>query len=376
MKRMSGMEKLFRSDRMSKRERVMATLNHEPVDRAPLLDQLSYNPGVIADWTGKKIDGFNYAIDDICAVARLTMDIVMPPVAPCGTERVTTPDGWVFQRDNWTTWMVERPFKDEEGAKAHMLRQILDLRNAQWDAEEERRKFHDYIADLQQRLGETQILAFPTGTGLCGAYGDQGMGLELFAYFFSSYPDIFREYMDLSMAAGIRKTEIIADEYRKFSPVVLIAEDFSTKQGPIFPPEFLNEFHYPNIKRLTEIWHEHGIKALYHSDGNYRKVIPDLMACGVDGFYCLEPNCGMDVVEFKKTWPEMVWAGGVDGVDLLERGTSAQVRDEVRRHILETNVLQTGGMFVASSSEINPPIPPQNFRAMVEAVGEIYNPDF
>jgi uroporphyrinogen-III decarboxylase len=27
-------------------------------------------------------------------------------------------------------------------------------------------------------------------------------------------------------------------------------------------------------------------------------------------------------------------------------------------------------MFVASSSEINPPIPPENFRAMVEAVGE------
>jgi hypothetical protein len=27
-------------------------------------------------------------------------------------------------------------------------------------------------------------------------------------------------------------------------------------------------------------------------------------------------------------------------------------------------------MFVASSSEINPPIPPENFRAMVETVWE------
>jgi hypothetical protein len=27
-------------------------------------------------------------------------------------------------------------------------------------------------------------------------------------------------------------------------------------------------------------------------------------------------------------------------------------------------------MFVASSSEINPPIPPENFRAMVEVVKE------
>lgn len=42
---------------MSKREQVEATLNHEPLDRVALFEQLSYNPGVIADWTGKKING-------------------------------------------------------------------------------------------------------------------------------------------------------------------------------------------------------------------------------------------------------------------------------------------------------------------------------
>lgn len=158
--------------------------------------------------------------------------------------------------------------------------------------------------------------------------------------------------------------------------MALIAVDFATKQGPIFPPPFLSEFHYPNIKRLAEAWHEHGVKALYHSAGNWKKVIPELIACGVDGFYCLEPNCGMDIVEFKNTWPEMVWAGGMDGVDLMERGAPEQVKAEVHRHIRETNALATGGMFVASSSEINPPIPPENFRAMLEAVGEMRNADF
>jgi len=365
------MGKLFKHDVMSKMGRVKATLNHKEVDRAALLEQLSYNPRVIADWTGKNIQGFDYTHDDICQVCRLTMDIVMPPGAPCGTARVTSPDGWVCQHDNWTTWIVARPFKDEEGAKEWLLKRMKSMREERWDAEEERRRFHDYMAALQQRLGETVILAYPTNTGLCSMYGDGGMGLEIFTYFFDAYPDVFREYMKFAMEHSVWRTRLIADEYRKFSPVVLIAEDFSTKQGPIFPPEFLNEFHYPNIKRLAEIWHEHDVKALYHSDGNYRKAIPDLIACGVDGFYCLEPNCGMDVVEFKNTWPEMVWAGGVDGVDLLEWGKPAQVKAEVRRHIRETKVLTTGGMFVASSSEINPPIPPENFRAMVEAVGEM-----
>jgi len=55
----------------------------------------------------------------------------------------------------------------------------------------------------------------------------------------------------------------------------------------------------------------------------------------------------------------------------LERGTSEQVRAEVRRQILETNALETGGMFVGSSSETNPPIKSENFAAMIEAVGEL-----
>ena len=60
----------------------------------------------------------------------------------------------------------------------------------------------------------------------------------------------------------------------------------------------------------------------------------------------------------------------------MERGTPEEVRREVRRHIAETGALHSGGMFVASSSEINPPIPPENFRAMIEAVDEARNPSY
>jgi uroporphyrinogen decarboxylase len=83
----------------------------------------------------------------------------------------------------------------------------------------------------------------------------------------------------------------------------------------------------------------------------------------------------MDIVELKQQWLGIVWFGGVDGVELLEHGTPEEVKREVVRHIIETSALTDGGMLVASSSEINPPIPPENFRAMVEAVGETTNSD-
>jgi len=350
---------------MTRFERVLATLNHQSVDRCAVLEQLSYNPRVIADWTGKAISGFSYTVDDICAVIRQTCDLVMPPVAPRGTERVTTPDGFVIQNDNWTGWHVSRPFSDAEGARDWLIARTRAIREAPFDPVRAREDYRRYMQELQAKIGDTVILNF-SGTGFCHPF--DCMGLEIFTFFQLDYPEVLKAYMEASVAAELRRVHAVADP--ALSPVILIPEDFATKQGPIFPPGFLHEYHYPCIRQVADAWHEHRVKALYHSDGNWKKVIPDLIACNVDGFYCLEPNCGMDIVELKNAWPQMVWAGGVDGVDLMERGTPEQVKAEVRRHIRETRALQTGGMFVASSSEINPPIPPENFRAMVEAVCE------
>ena len=362
-------DKTFPSDVMTKRERVIATLEHQPVDRVALHEQLSFNPGVIQMYTGRKVDGFDYTIDDVCVVIRKTMDMCFPPVKPRGTEQVTTSDGFVLQNDNWTSWHVSRPFNDETGAKDWLLARIEGMKNTSFDPDSHRENYRTDMLNLQSKIGETVILNY-SQTGFSSVF--DLMGLEIFTFFELEYPEILDDFLRLSVERESLRIHAVADS--ALSPVILIPEDFATKQGPIFSPEFLHKYHYRHVARLADAWHEHGITALYHSDGNYAKAVPDLIDCGVDGFYCLEPNCGMDIVHLKNTYPAMVWVGGVDGVDLLERGSPQQVREEVRRHIQETNALQTGGMFVASSSEINPPIPPENFRAMVEAVGEMTNP--
>jgi hypothetical protein len=353
---------------MTKRERVEATLRHQPVDRCAVLEQMSYNPRVIAEWTGKATAGFDYTLDDICAVIRQTCDLAMPPSAPRGTDRVTTQDGFVVQYDNWTVWQVSRPFTDPEGAGAWLRRHTADLQAAPFAAAPAREDYRRAMRALQAKIGDTVILNY-SRTGFDVPFAS--MGLEIFTFFQLEYPEILHAYMEAAVAGELRRIHAVADA--ALAPVILIPEDFATKQGSIFSPDFLGVYHYPYVRQLTAAWHEHGVHVLYHSDGNWKKAIPDLMACGVDGFYCLEPNCGMDLVELKNTWPQMVWAGGVDGVDLMERGTPERVRAEVRRQIAATGALESGGMFVASSSEINPPIPPENFRAMVEAVWETRN---
>ena len=365
-------EKLFDGDRIPKRERVERTLDLLPVDRAALHDQLSFNPGVIAMYTGKAIQGFSYSYDDICTVIRRTLDACFPPVAPRGTERVMDADGFVMQHDYWTSWIARRPFDDLQGARRYLLRKTQELHRAEFDAAGARGRFRQRMLDLQARIGETVIIDYSVQVGFCHCWSR--LGLELFIYLYDEDPQVISDYIEVFTTRQIERLHAIASP--DLSPVVLIAEDFATKQGPIFGPAFLRRELFPRIRRLTDAWHEHGLKVLYHSDGNWKMVIPDLVSCGLDGFYCLEPSVGMDIVELKSAWPQHVWAGGVDGVDLMERGTPGQVSAEVQRHILDTGALETGGMFVGTSSEVNPPIAPRNFRSMVETVGSIWNPRF
>lgn len=362
-------DRLFADDVLTKRERVERTLLHRPVDRVALHDQVSYNPGVVACYTGRPVQGFAYTYDDVCTVIRKTLDACFPPVAPRGTGRITTPDGFVIQHDNWTSWTVSRPFSDVAGAREWVLRATESIRRRSRDAEAARPAFREQIQALQSKVGGTVIIDTGSQVGLCSCWSQ--VGLALFAYLYEDDPECVSEFIEAETDYQVWRAGAIGDP--ELSPVILIADDFATKRGPIFSPGFLQAEHFPRLQRLVEAWHGAGLKVLYHSDGNWKAVIPQLVECGVDGFYCLEPAVGMDIVQLAGEWPGHVWAGGVDGVDLMERGEPERVRAEVRRQIQQTDALHRSGVFIGTSSEINPQVKADNYVAMVEAVGELRN---
>jgi len=382
---MDGPEKVFPEDELSKKQRVLNTLNHEAVDRVAIHEQLSYNSTVIAYFTNKKIEGFDFTPEDVGVAIRRTLDTCFPIFENKGTGTEKTGDGFVFKNDHWTTWRVSRPFTEESGA-ARWLESKIDWMNRtgfndhtavkveadgpqshqlRFDGAQERQRYREYMKDLQEKVGETVIIDF-SFTGFCDLF--DAMGLEIYTFFSQDYPELLRDYMKISIENELRRVHAVADS--QLSPLILIPEDFATKVGPIFGPAFLERYHYPYIKRLAAAWHQHGLKVIYHSDGNYKSAIPELMACGVDGFYCLEPSCGMDIIELKRQYPEMIWAGGLDGVNLMERGTPEQVKQEVHRQIEQSGALREGGMLLGTSSEINPTIRLDNYLAMIEAAGE------
>ncbi|MCM8817245.1 MAG: hypothetical protein NC913_07030 [Candidatus Omnitrophica bacterium] len=353
---------------LSKRERVERTLNLQAVDRVAIHDQVSFNPDVISYYTGKKIDDFNYSVEDICQVIRKTLDMTFMPSAPKGRKRWVDEYGITYQNDNWTTWTLIPPNITEEKLKKIICDKIKifkkeNLKNFENEYKERIFRIKNLIGD------DTVIYDFCTTVGLCELW-NHGF-IEPLTYLIYDEPELIQEYFEVRTAFEISKAEIIGR--LKLYPVILIPDDLASKTGPIFAPEVLKKYFFPYLKKQVDVWHSFGIKVIYHSDGNYKILIDEFIKCGVDGFYCLEPSCGMDIVELKNKYPNFIWAGGVDGVDLMERGSVFEVEKEVKRQIYQTDALNKGGIFIGTSSEVNPMIKYENFVKMVETAKSIKN---
>jgi uroporphyrinogen decarboxylase len=65
---------------------------------------------------------------------------------------------------------------------------------------------------------------------------------------------------------------------------------------------------------------------------------------------------------------KLTFCGAVDTHHILPHGTTAEVRDEVRR--VAEIMAPGGGFMVASVHTIMPEVPPENILAMVDAVEE------
>lgn len=153
------------------------------------------------------------------------------------------------------------------------------------------------------------------------------------------------------------------------SPVVLVYSDIAFKTSTLFSPAFLRKEFFPRMKRVVDAWHEHGVKCIFHSDGNLMGVLDDLVATGVDGLNPLEPLAGMDLKTVRERYPDLILMGNIDCSELLPRGTVAEVEAAVRKAI--DDVAGSGGYILSSSSELHPGCKTENCIAMIET-GKAY----
>lgn len=150
-------------------------------------------------------------------------------------------------------------------------------------------------------------------------------------------------------------------------------DDYGTQQSQLIAPEQFREYYKPHFERVLSFIRSKkpDVKILFHSCGNVRPIIPDLIEMSVDILNPVHINAaGMEPFQLKKDFGNDIvfWGGGVDTQDILPTGTPEQVKDHIKRNI---DALAPGGGFVFNTvHNIQAEVPPQNIVAMIEALRE------
>ncbi len=104
--------------------------------------------------------------------------------------------------------------------------------------------------------------------------------------------------------------------------------------------------------------------AFYHSDGDIRDIIPELIEIGVDVLNPVQPEC-MDPRAIKSKYGDRLSFWGTIGTQTtLPSGTPDDVRRQVREMI--DTVGDGGGLVLAPTHLVEPEVPWENLMAFVD----------
>lgn len=337
---------------MNARERYLALMSFEPVDRT-MKWEFGYWAGALRRWTQEGLDirgevpdwlgdgevvlgeaacadpsdvnprrPRDMAVHDQCHLdagfRRLPVNILMYPEFP---EEVLEDHGeWFLSRDKMGAirrehkgrtsvprlvgWAVSS--RDEwEQLKAERLRPSLEGR------------LHPHWQELVREHTQRD---YPLGvSGTLGFYGLPRylLGDENVMTMFYDDPDLMHNMITYLADFWVSLFDQVFQQIRP--DVVVMWEDMCFKTGPLISPALFREFLLPAYNKLTACCRAHGIQhIILDTDGNCWQLIPLFLEGGVTGLYPFEVAAGMDVGEVRRAFPRLQMLGGVDKMAVKE----------------------------------------------------------
>ncbi|MDD5458043.1 MAG: uroporphyrinogen decarboxylase family protein [Phycisphaerae bacterium] len=299
---------------MNSRERVIATLNHRPVDRAP------------RDlWTLPWVNMF--CQDRLDEMLRLfPLDIANSPTIYGKSARASgTPGNVGFYTDEWgCRWYSAEPGVAGE-VKEHIIENWSDLAHYKPPFElldnADTGKVNDFCSQIKDKFikGGIGVRPFERMQFL--------RGTEKLLIDFAYGTKEVRDLIDMVHDFYCRGLRILA---QTDVDAVGFLDDWGSQTSLLISLEMWRELFKPLYKDYCDILHEKGKYAFFHSDGFIMPLFPDLIEIGVDAvnsqLFC------MDIEQLGKQFSgRITFWGEIDRQNILPFGSQEDVRNAVRR---------------------------------------------
>ena len=345
---------------MTSRERILAAIDHAPVDRIPvgfeahdgIARQLMKHYGVddrLSLFRAMGIDGFSVFFESFVGVPYIG------PPAPTLADG-TTCDFWGID------------FHQRHLPMAG-VQSLADLAKYPFPSADR----FDY-SGVKAQCRRVKQLGLPTvgGEGGCGiqhlinlrgyeqALVDPLADPDLTHAYMERLGDFFVEWNERWLAAAEGEFDIFR-----------CGDEIGANDRTHCAPEVWREFYKPQLRRIFAVAKRHGLKIWFHCCGCCRPLLEDLIEIGVD-LWDPVPGyvAGNDQPELKRVYGKrLAFIGGVDTLGVLRRGGPRDVRDEVRRCL---DIFAAGGGYILGGSQgLLDDVPLANAVALFEAAVEL-----
>jgi uroporphyrinogen decarboxylase len=126
-----------------------------------------------------------------------------------------------------------------------------------------------------------------------------------------------------------------------------VTDDIAGNKGLLFSKNDFLELVWPTYQQMAQIIKGRGCYAFFHSDGDIREIIPDLIEAGFDCLHPIDTRAGLNLFDLKKKFGrQMSFMGHID----LLAWNEDRIAQEIRRAKKEFN---DGGLILGSSGGLS-----------------------
>ncbi|MGQ9682418.1 MAG: uroporphyrinogen decarboxylase family protein [Anaerolineae bacterium] len=137
------------------------------------------------------------------------------------------------------------------------------------------------------------------------------MGLEGLIYAMADSPALIHTVVDDLTDFWLAVFDQVLGDVRLDQ--IMFFEDMCATKAPLISPALFREFMAPGYRKVIGGLREMGVRHFaVDTDGNAWRLIPDLMACGINGLHPCEAQAEMDVGALRTAFPDLSLNGGID----------------------------------------------------------------
>lgn len=346
---------------MRPKDRFLAALKREPVDRVPLFDFLFQRP-LFQELTGRAPDAYN-ARDAMDLSVAMGLDGVWIPYGCFSgwspeklTERVYRDEwGTTFQQDD-ASWPIDAP-------TAFPLKTREDLRHY----------------SPPDPLAEGRLDEINTALAMNAALGERALailggvnGPLTISWFLTGYenlcmclyddPAFLHELVEIAVDFDVKAINRMA---KAGVDAMILSDDYGASAQGLLRPQQFKEIYKPGLKKIADCIKANNLPVFLHSCGRIYDYLDDLVEIGIDAYHPLQRTAGMDLAKVKSEYGNRIClVGNIDSSRTLPFGTPAEIEAETLEAL---RIAAPGyGYTLASDHSLHDGISVKNIQLMFE----------